>query len=110
MKAPLLTLLAAITLTLTGCVAGPYDASYSYQSQSYRPAYTQQYVPAHREYHQAHHQYQPSYRHQQVTIAGPQYYRVQETSCRPTRYKNYSDAPIIVERPGGNIIIPQSWD
>ena len=110
MKA-LLFLLAVTTLTMVGCVAGPYDASYSYQS----------YQPATQAYYQSHQSYQPaqqSYYHgnrshcnqNQSYVVAPQYYRVQDYSCQPTRYKNYSNAPIIVERPQGNIIIPKSWD
>lgn len=49
--------------------------------------------------------------HQDYYQMPPQYYRVQDYSCNPnTRYRNYSNAPLVVERPSGTIIIPQSWD
>lgn len=98
MKATLLTLLAAITLTLTGCVAGPYDASYSYQS----------YRPAQRSFYQSNRSYCDGY---QTYTVGPQYHRAYDRGWGQTRYKNYSNAPVIVSNPNRstNIIVPQTW-
>jgi hypothetical protein len=97
MKATLLTLLAAITLTLTGCVV-PSDGSYSYSRPS---SFSYSYNNYNRPYSQSHRTYS----------VGPQYYRTQDHGCYPTRYKNYSNAPVVVERPyGSNIIVPRSWN
>lgn len=107
MKATLLTLLAVVTLTLTGCVVpydGSYSGSYSYNSYGYNVGYQTA--------------NQPYYQNQSyVNVVGPQYNRAYEGyngGCNNqynTQYRNYSNAPVIVERPGRtNIIVPKSWD
>lgn len=96
MKA-LLLLLAVTTLAMVGCVAGPYTAAYSYNN-SY-PLGNQPYYPGNCDL-------------SQVTVVGPQYYRAYDNNynnCN-TQYRNYSDAPVIVNRPGGNIVVPRSWN
>ena len=95
MKA-LLLLLTAATLTLTGCVVPCTEYSY----QSYRPAQ--------RPFYQSNRSYCDGY---QTYTVGPQYRRAVDNGYGPARYKNYSDAPVIVKRPGqSNIIVPHSWD
>ena len=94
MKA-LLLLLTAATLTLTGCAVPCTDYSY----QSYRPAQ--------RPFYQSNRSYCDGY---QTYTVGPQYRRAYDSGWGQTSYKNYSDAPVIVNRPGGNIVVPRSWN
>jgi hypothetical protein len=49
----------------------------------------------------------PIYR--ETVIVGPQYYRMHgDPGCG--RIRNYMDAPIVVKRRSGSVIIPRSWD
>ena len=116
MKA-LLLLTAMATLGMVGCEStGPYvssvSASYGYSDRVYRPAQ--------HSYYQSNDCYRPNrvvrptygidYNQQRTTIVGPQYYRAYDNGCGPTRYKNYSNAPVVLHRQGGTVIIPKSWD
>ena len=110
MKALLLLLTAAI-LTLTGCVAGPYSygynsygSSFSYQTQSYQPA-QQTYYSSNRPY--------LGYGCNRNVVVGPQYYKGTDYGYgyNNVQYKNYSNAPLVIRRPGAStMIIPKSWD
>ncbi len=95
MKHLLLLLLSTAALVMTGCVAtDPYYGGYQYIPNNCQP------VP-----------YARRVQHQSYYQAPPQYYRVRDYSCNPyTRYRNYSNAPLVVERPSGTIIVPRSWD
>ena len=111
MKA-LLSALAITTLAMTGCAAGPYDSSCSY-GRSYQPAgntyydYNHTYRPAQTTYYPSRQRY---YDCDRTVVVGPQYYRGTDNSWGAVRYKNYSDAPLVIKRPHGTVIIPKSWD
>jgi hypothetical protein len=95
MKHSLLLLISTTALVMTGCVAtDPYYSGYRYIPRNCQP------VP-----------YAQRIQSQSYYQTPPQYYRVRDYSCNPnTRYRNYSNAPLIVERPSGTIIVPRSWD
>jgi hypothetical protein len=80
---------------MTGCIA----TDLHYTRYQYIPRNCQPVLYAQRIHNQSYYQ------------IPPQYYRVRDYSCNPiTRYRNYSNAPLVVERPSGTIIVPRSWD
>lgn len=98
---PLLGIAATLTFSSCTSFADPYYASYGGRvSASYSPAYqTSIYRPQH-----------GCYRPQPVYTMGPQYYRVSGVP-HGAHVRNYSDAPLIVERRDRNgrpdsIVIP----
>lgn len=100
MKA-ILTLVSLTILFLTGCVSGG-----SYETQG-RPtlSYYGGYVSSGYSYPMRPYQHQ----HQTYNV-GPQYYRATGVPCG-VRVQNYTNAPIVVNRPhGSREIIPRSWD
>jgi hypothetical protein len=97
------TILALILLSafcLTGCATdGYYRPSYGYYQQ-------QTFVHPYR---------RPHYPSQCTADAhlpvGPQYYKTQVNYPGPMNFKNYSNAPVVVQSPyGPNRIVAPSWD
>jgi predicted aminopeptidase len=101
----LLTVLTLLSVfCLTGCATDGYYYQSSggyYQRPSVSFAYSQSYD-------------QPSYhsnRCRERVFVGPQYYKTFVDSPGPVSYKNYMNAPVVVERPSGSaVIVPRSWN
>ena len=101
MKA-LLLLTAITTLTMVGCVAGPYESSYSYGGSNY-------YQPA----PQPQHYYQPApvYRtfYDLSAPSCPTVYVPENNNC--VQYRNHSSRSVIVRHPNGRAtVVGKSWD
>ncbi len=99
----ILALVALSTLFLSGCVSG---GSYTYSSYT-TGRYSNAYVPGGYSY--------PTRPYQQIRretyFVGPQYYKVYDDRCGNIQYKNYTDAPVVVNQSrGSTMIIPRSWD
>ena len=106
MKA-LLLLLTATTLTMVGCVAGPYESSYSYSRSSYGESNYYQQAP------------QPQYYQPTpicrtfYNVSAPSYptvYVPENPHCG-VQYRNYSNRSVIVRHPSGSAtVVAKSWD
>jgi hypothetical protein len=104
MKKMLLTLSLVATATLN-CQAGPsWGVSLSNGSGFYWNSINRCSRPIVMPYRER------CYVQSDIVFQGPQYYRVHGVP-HGTRIRNYTDAPLVITRPGGSRqIIPKSWD
>jgi hypothetical protein len=94
-------LLISLALLSVFCLTGCATDGYVYKSSGgyyQRPSYYSQ-------------PYQQPEHCEERAFVGPQYYKTFVDSQGPVNFKNYMDAPVVVERPyGGSIVIPRSWN